>query len=342
MAHVQTVLGPVAPAALGVTLTHEHLHMDATPLLAVHGYTPAATGPFDATAAAEARWDPGSHPDNYRFTQDDLVAAELREFAALGGGCVVDLTPEALGRSPEALAAISRASGVHVVMGAGHYLARTHAAWVRGATVEAIADALVAEAREGVAGTGIRAGILGEIGTGDPVDAEEERVLEAVAGAAGITGLAISVHLHPWGRTGERVAGRLLAAGARPDRIVLGHATTAWDDAPSLDRLLATGVSLGFDLFGFDHSLLGVGRWPPADRDVVATVARLVRAGHPERLLLSGDVGVRTRLRAHGGWGYTHVQRHIVPLLHDAGVSAAELETLLVANPRRLLTIDGG
>ena len=70
-----TVLGPVPAAVLGLTLMHEHLHMDATPLLAVHGYAARDAGPFGVEAAGEARWDPGSHADNYRMTQDELVVA---------------------------------------------------------------------------------------------------------------------------------------------------------------------------------------------------------------------------------------------------------------------------
>lgn len=337
-----TVLGPVPVATLGATLVHEHLHMDATPLLALHRYRPRDDGAFDLRAAAEARWDPGSHPDNYRFTQDDLVVAELRSIADLGVGCVVDLTPPALGRDPVALASIARSSGVHVVMGTGHYLAPTHAPWVAAASVAVIADALTREAVDGVADTGIRPGILGEIGTSDPVHPAELRVLRAVAAAARSVGLAISVHLHPWGRTGRLVLDTLLAEGVPPDRVVLGHLTTAHDDARYLAELLHRGVRLGFDLFGFDHSLLGIGRWPPADRDVVQTIAGLVADGYTTQLLLSQDVGVRSRLQAHGGWGYGHLSRHVVPLLREHGVDDSAIETMLVHNPAELLTVTGG
>lgn len=336
-----TVAGPVPVADLGLTLFHEHLHMDATPLLAVHGYEPQASRPFDAEAAAEARWNPGSHPDNYRFTEDDVVVEEVARFRDAGGGCIVDQTPEALGRDPRALREIAARSGVRVVMGTGHYLAATHASWVASASTDEVAGRLVDECREGVAGSGVRPGIIGEIGTSVPVAPEELRVVRAAAMAARETGLAVSIHLHPWGRTGIEVLEVLLSEGLEPQRIAMGHLTTAFDDEPYLQAMADTGASLVFDLFGFDHSLIGVGRWPPSDLDVARTVASLVAAGYGDQVMISHDIGVRTRLVRYGSWGYAHIPRHVVPLLRSEGLSEADMKRLLVDNPARMLAIGG-
>jgi phosphotriesterase-related protein len=336
-----TVRGPVSVADLGLTLFHEHLHMDATPLLAVHDYRPEAVRPFDEEAAAEARWNPGSHPDNYRFTQDALVASELGRFRDAGGRTIVEQTPPALGRDPRALHRIATDSRVHVIMGTGHYLAPTHEPWVGTASEDAIADAVVNEARKGVGHLGIRPGIIGEIGTSIPVASEEVRVLRAMARAAVGSGLAVSVHLHPWGRTGRDALAPLLAEGLAPDRIALGHLTTAHDDEPYIRGLADTGVSLVFDLFGFDHSLIGVGRWPPSDADVADTVARLVAAGHGSQVMISHDIGVRSRLVAYGSWGYAHIPRHVVPLLRERGLGGGDIDRLLVENPARMLAVAG-
>jgi phosphotriesterase-related protein len=336
-----TVRGPVPADDLGMTLFHEHLHMDATPLLAVHGYVADAHRPFDTEAAAEARWNPGSHADNYRFTQDALIAEELGRFRDAGGRCVVEQTPPVLGRDPRSLHRIATDSRVHVVMGTGHYLAPTHESWVASASEDQIAQRIVDEVRDGVEHTGIRPGIIGEIGTSIPVDAAEIRVLRAAGRAATQTGLAVSVHLHPWGRTGHDVLEPLLSEGLAPDRIVLGHLTTAFDDEPYLRGLLDRGVGLAFDLFGFDHSLIGVGRWPPSDLDVARTVAGLYAAGLGSQVLISHDIGVRTRLVAYGSWGYAHIPRHVLPLLLELGLSEADVEQLLVTNPARILRVAG-
>lgn len=337
-----SVDGPVPVAELGMTLVHEHLHMDAGPLLEIHGYEPSSDRPFDLEAAAEARWDPGSHAHNYRFTEVELIATEVEHFRAAGGATIVDQTPPALGRDPAALQRIAARAGVNVIMGTGHYLGPTHEPWVAETSIEELAGHLARECRDGDPATGVRPGIIGEIGTSDPVLPAEERVLRAAARAAIESGLAVSVHLHPWARTGRHVLELLLGEGLDPERIVLGHLNTAWDDERYLQGLADGGARLAFDLFGFDHSLLGVGRWPPADRDAAATVASLVARGHTKQLLLSHDIGVRTRLRAFGSWGYAHLPRHVVPLLRELGVSASDIDTMLVSNPASLLEVDGG
>ncbi len=336
---VHTVRGPIDPADLGVTLAHEHLWMDASPLLAVHGYRATDAGPWDASTAAEARWNPGSHPDNYRLTDVAVAVDELVPFVRAGGRTIVEMTPPSLGRDPLRVREIAERSGVHVVLGAGHYLEPVHEPWVASTTEAEITHRLLLELDEGIDGTGIRPGIVGEIGTSDPVRPGEARVLRAVAAAASASGRAISVHLHPWGHEGPAVLDLLVSAGAAPERVILGHLSTAIDRPDQLRALADRGATLGFDLFGFDHSLLGPGRWPPSDRDVAVTIAALVDDGYADRIVLGQDIGVRTRLRRWGGWGYAHLLEHVVPVMRELGIGDDALGTMLVGAPARLLAV---
>lgn len=336
---VQTVQGPIDPSELGITLAHEHLWMDSTPLLAVHGYPTKATGPWDAAIAAEARWNPGVHPDNYRLTDVGAAVAELEPYVRAGGRSIVELTPPSLGRDPRRVREIAQRTGVHVVLGAGHYLEPVHEPWVAAASEAEIARRLVAEVRDGVSDTGIRPGVFGEIGTSDPVRPGEARVLRAVAAASVETGLAISVHLHPWGHEGAAVLDILVAAGSDPERVILGHLNTAIDRPADLRALADRGATLGFDLFGFDHSLLGQGRWPPSDRHVATVILDLAGDGYADRIVLGQDIGVRTRLRRWGGWGYAHLLEHVVPVMRELGIGDDALDAMLVRNPARLLSV---
>lgn len=335
---VRTVLGDVPASSLGPTLVHEHLHMDCTSLAAAHGYVPdPAPGEFDFRAAAECRWNPGAHPDNYRFTEHDAVLEDLLDFADLGGGTIVDATPVDLARNPAALARLAQESGLNVVMGTGYYLEATHRPFIPvGDEENASFDIIV---REHDDETATRPGMIGEIGTSDPPTPGELRSVTGAARAALATGLPLSVHLHPWGDNAERVIDTIGATGLDLDRVLLNHLSTAIGDDEQIARILHTGILLSFDLCGFDHSLLGPGRYPPSDDEAMATTAALLVGPHASQVMISQDVGVRTRLRRYGGWGYGHTLRHLVPLLTSHGATPEQIHTLLVTNPSRYLTL---
>jgi phosphotriesterase-related protein len=310
MAHVQTVLGAIDPADLGVTLPHEH--------------------------TAIALWHVPDRWDYWELTRNrGLILDELAAFRAAGGSALVDLTLAGVGRDPEWLADVSRASGLHIVMGCGWYREAYYPAeaLIDRRSVDALADDLVREVTEGVGDSGIRPGIIGEIGTDKPwISAREERVHRAAARAAQQTGLAITTHavLSPVGREQLRV---FEAEGVDPARVVIGHA----DSYPSLEHYLSIverGASVEFDFLGMSFT--------PQERHgeprIVELLCELLARGHVERVLLSQDVCHNSQLKRYGGNGYVHLAETFLPRLREAGVSEAEIETLTIANPRRLLT----
>jgi phosphotriesterase-related protein len=218
--------------------------------------------------------------------------------------------------------------------------------WYRGAyypaetlidrrSVDDLADELVRETTDGVGDTGIRPGIIGEIGTDKPwVSALEERVHRAAARAARRTGLSITTHsiLSAVGLEQLRI---LEDEGADPGRVVIGHA----DSYPHLGHYLAIverGASVEFDFLGMSFT--------PAERHgegrIVELLCELLARGHVEHVLLSQDVCHDSQLQRYGGNGYAYLARVFLPRLREAGVGDAEIETMTIANPRRLLTVD--
>ena len=309
--HAETVLGPIDPADLGWTLPHEH--------------------------TAIALWHIANRWDYWELRRDEpVIVEELAAFRAAGGGTVVDLTLDGVGRDPGWLAGIARATGLHLVMGSGwyrgaHYPAET---LVDRRSVDSLADEIVRDATEGVADTGIRSGIIGEIGTDKPwLSAQEERVHRAAARASRRSGLAITTHAVQ-STVGLDQLTIFEAEGADLSRVVIGHA----DSNPSLDYHLAIverGATVEFDFLGMTFTPLerhGEGR-------IVDNLRELLARGHVERILISQDVCHDSQLRRYGGNGYTYLADTFLPRLRAAGVSESEIRTITVDNPRRLLTI---
>jgi phosphotriesterase-related protein len=301
----------VAPESIGFTLPHEH--------------------------TAIALWHIPSRWDYWELTPDEpIIEAELGRFRAAGGSCLTDLTLPGVGRDPARLAGLSERTGLHIVMGGGWYREAYYPAEARidGRPVDDLADELVREWTDGVAGTGVRPGILGEIGTDKPwLSPAEERVHRAVARAARRTGMAISTHavLSDVGLAQLRI---FEEEGVDPGRVVIGHA----DSYPSLDyylEIVRRGANVEFDFLGMSFT--------PMERKGEERIAGLVREllarGHGDRVLLSLDVCHNSQLSHYDGNGYTHLQEAFLPRLRGLGVSEAEIAGLTVANPVRILTI---
>ena len=311
MAHVQTVLGPIDPGELGFTLPHEHTQI--------------------------ALWQIPDRWDYWQLTRDQaVILEELAAFREAGGRSLVDLTLPGVGRDPVWLMDVARASGLNIVMGCGWYRGAYYPAeaLIDRRSVDALADELVAEASDGVGGSGVRPGIIGEIGTDKPwLSAQEERVHRAAGRAARRTGLAITTHgvLSAVGLDQLRI---FEEEGADPTRVVIGHA----DSYPVLEHHLAIvdrGASVEFDFLGMSFNAVerhGEGR-------VIDLLCELLSRGHVERVLLSQDVCNDSQLTRYEGNGYTYLARTFLPRLREAGVSEAEIETMTVTNPRRILTV---
>jgi phosphotriesterase-related protein len=334
MGQVMTVLGAVAPEALGVTLMHEHLLCDLSPPASRASPPPEAE--ITLENAFDIHWRPGAYAGNHRLLDVGLATREAARFAAAGGGTIVEVTTEGLCPDPAGLAAISRDSGVHVVMGAGPYTAAylDEAALAR--PREAMAESMVAQLSEGP----ISCGIIGEIGCSWPLHPAEHRALQAAADAQRTTGAAITVHPGRHPAAPHEILDILRAAGADLSRVVMGHMDRTYDNEGEVLALAHRGCVVEFDFFGIESSNYWMGVADlPTDWMRLRCIRRLFDAGLADRVVASHDICTRSRLQSLGGHGYGHLPRNVVPLMRDRGFSKSDVETLLVRTPRRLLAV---
>lgn len=312
---VQTVLGEIEPADVGVALMHEHVALRSP------GVAESYPWAFDRERVIEQ------------------AADDLRSLRELGVSTIVDMTTLDLGRDVDLLATVSARSGMHIVSTTGLY--HPVPAFFKHRSADQIAEFFINDLTAGVGSRGIRSGIVKCAMDGAGGDSTVlERVTRAAGIAANETGAAVSTHSSAAERTGLRQLD-ILEREIAPDRVVIGHCGDS-TDLEYLGRLLDRGCVLGMDRFGLEQQL------PTARR--VEVVAELCRQGFARQLVLShdafsfNDATARSYRDRHlPTWRFGFLSEKVVPMLRERGVSETDVEQMLRRNPARLLTRpDGG
>ena len=306
---VMTVLGPVSGDELGFILPHEH--------------------PYCKLRQAEHRYD---FPD--QFDDDDIVADEVSAYAKLGGTTMVDLSVPNIGRSPERVRALSERTGVKIVMGCGWYRANYYLPEERieKRPVGDLADELIGELTAGVGDTGIKPGVIGEIGSEKTwVAPAEERVLRAAARAHLATGTAIGA-LHAIGPgVGPAQLTILEEEGADLSRVAVAH-SESYPHVAHLRGLMERGAFIMFDNCG---QFTGLGSF---EDQILDLIRELIDLGFEEQILLSHDTCKFPQFRVHGGPGFVYLSESFLPALAKRDIPESILATITNDNPRRWLT----
>jgi phosphotriesterase-related protein len=204
--HAITVQGEVDAAKLGVIAPHEHLLLD----LSNQFREPAEVSrkavshqKVGITNLGLLRRNPLALRDNLIINDVACAEAEAMQFKRAGGDTMADLTNIGLGRDVRALLGISRATGLNIIAGSGYYYHDTHPSDMGKRSVSKLAEEMARDITEGVDNTGIRAGVIGEIGISPAMHPHEKKVLQAAAKAQKQTGAGISVHIFPWAGPGR-------------------------------------------------------------------------------------------------------------------------------------------
>ena len=224
---------------------------------------------------------------------------------------------------------ISRECGIQIIASTGFYLEAYHSESVRSGTIGEICDIFCRDILEGIDGTDIRAGIIGEVAGGEKELApSEEKVLKAAAAAGVKTGCAVTTHCQ-LGQLGLEQSALLQGQGIDPDKVILGHIDLS-DDRAYQKAILDTGVNIAYDTVGKTAYL--------SDEKRADNLMWLLEKGYEDHILLSQDISRRSYMVRYGKYdGYTTVMKRFVPLLRERGVSQETLDKMLIHNPARIL-----
>ncbi len=347
---VQTVTGPINPDGLGTTLMHEHVFVrfdvwSCPPQTDVEEAFWQA--PVTIENIGKVRRRTWSNHQNIRIDDVETAVAELQRYKAAGGSTIVEVTPAALGRDVRELRRVSSLTGLNVICGTSFYVAAAHPGWVADSSTQELGQYLLTELTEGINGTDIRAGIIGEIGTSDPVHDDEKKCLRAAAWCQQRSGAPIEVHMAETNTLGLEVLDILEEEGADLSKVIICHMDAREFDLDYHRAIIERGSMVEYDHFGVTWTNDDIrdrdeeGRYcppPPSDVQRVEAIATLIREGHGDHILLSHDVATKAQLVRYGGWGYAHLLENVLPLFRWLDISTEDIDTLLRKNPQRLLT----
>jgi predicted metal-dependent phosphotriesterase family hydrolase len=302
-ATVMTVRGPVDPASLGIVLPHEHV-------MSTFGLPPSV----------EPRYDEG------RLLT--VAAAYLGHLRALGCGAVVDCTTAYFGRSPRLLARISEASGVAILTNTGYYAAagdRYVPEHAYHESAEAIAARWIAEARDGIEGTGIRPGFIKTAVDAGPLSDVDRKLVRAALLASRETGLPVQTHVGDNGPVVAEILGMVREVGVDASSWIWVHAH-AVKESGALRAAAMAGAWVSLD---------GLGEGSAAH--ILGLLRDLRGWGLLGRALISHDGEV---LDSAGGSRQMHyLMTDFLPLLERSGFAPAEVRALTALNPARAFTV---
>ena len=321
MATVETVRGPVQVADLGPTLMHEHVFVLSTEHMQNYG-------------------------DGLWWDEEARVAdavGKLRALRSKGIMTIVDPTVWGLGRYVPRIQRIAEQVDLNIVVAAGLYayeeLPQQYHYRGPGLVMdmpEPMVTDFTRDIVEGIGATGVKAALLKCCVDAAGLTPGVERIARAVARTHAETGAPITVHTSGAAQSGRLAVDLFRKEGADLAKVVVGHAGDS-NDLNYLMELADSGATLGMDRFGLD--LFN----PTPNR--VATIAALAERGYADRMVLAHDANCyidyfgaghdEVRAAAAPNWHYTHISDDVLPALRDAGVTEAQIDQMLVDNPRR-------
>jgi phosphotriesterase-related protein len=296
MTLIQSVAGAIDIHQMGIVMMHEHLSATISPQQIV----------------------------------DDMPAleGELHDLHDFGCRTVVEVTNIGMGRNVHKLRQLAEKSGMNIIASTGFYVERHYPDWVAEKSIEYLSELMVTELEQGIDGTDIRAGVIGEIGSSkDCIKPNEEKVFRSAARAHLQTGRPISTHTS-LGTMPLAQADLLEEEGVNLQYVVIGHL----DLTDSYETLLAVarrGAFVQFDTFGKNAY--------QSDDIRIERLMKLVEAGYCDSIMVSVDISRNEYMKVHGGYGYDHFLRVILPELKKRGLDDACIHKILEDNPRRFL-----
>jgi len=264
---------------------------------------------------------------------------KLTALKAAGIDTIVDPTVIGLGRCIPRIVEVAKRIDLNIVVATGVYTYDSAPKYfmIRGPVMgldlpDPMVDMFIRDINEGIADTGVKAAFLKCAIDSPGMTKDVQRIMRAVARAHLATGAPVMVHTEPAKKRGAEVHTLMAEEGVDPRSVCLAHSGDS-GDVDHLSGLAELGYLLGMDRFGVDA-------YAPFEQRV-DTVVELIRRGYVERMVLAHDASCffdwidPSFLALTPNWNYLHISQDVLPALRERGVTDAQIDTMLVDNPRR-------
>jgi phosphotriesterase-related protein len=225
-------------------------------------------------------------------------------------------------------------------MGGGYHFEPYHPEGFSSRSIDDIADEIIRDVQVGLDESGIRCGIIGEVGCSWPWTDVEKRSVSAAVAAQQTTGAPLLIHPGLDQKAPVEIAEFIDREGGDLTRTVMSHVDLRIAERSILHELAATGIYIEFDTFGFESAPQQPSPEPPTptDPERIGMVEWLIEEEFTEQIVLAHDLYTRERRREFGGHGIQHIPTTVVDQMKLQGITQAQIDTMLIENPRRVLT----
>lgn len=304
---IMTVDGPVEPADMGITLTHEHVLVDF----------------IGADSINYNRWD--------KSEAAQKILPFLLQAKQAGTVTFVECTPAYIGRDPLLLKMLSQQSGLKILTNTGYYGASDNRfipdhAWKE--TPDELSARWIQEWKKGIEGTKVRPGFI-KIGVMDgDLSNLHRNLITAAARTHLATGLTIASHTGPAIPAFAQM-GVLCKEGVSPEAFIWVHAQNE-KNLSSHVMAAQCGAWVSFDGIDEENS-----------DQYIKMIKNMKENNCLNHVLLSHDAGWYRPAQKGGGEyrGYTALFEKLLPELKKTGFSDAEINQMIVENPAKAFTI---
>jgi len=342
MASINTVLGPVDLKSLGITYTHEHLSMSFGAFkseLPTHIPDAAKISqlPFDMTRLGVMRQYPLSFSANLRL-DEAAVRTDVISFKAAGGDCFVENSVTGLERDIGYVRDVANDTGVKVIAGTGFYVDATQKAATKNLKIEDMAQFITKELTEGIDGTDIKAGVIGEVGCSWPLTDFEKHSLTASAAVQQSLGKPVIIHPGRETKALFETMRIFTEAGGDPKITIMSHLDRSLHTEEDILEFAKMGCICEYDLFGVEVSHYQLANFDmPSDAERIRRIRLLIDNGYEDSIVISHDVHTNHRLTSFGGHGYTHILYNVIPMMKARGITQDQIDKMIRHTPKRWL-----